>query len=218
MGKRHKKKKTDVDRKSGGQVPADGGGRTDPDGAGAPEPESRARIWFRSNRTDLRFLLVFGSVMVVYYVATTTALSKESFFPWYLQKTAQISGAVMHATGYGGLTVDGNVMSSPNGSITVERGCDAIAPTALFVSAVLASPTPFLLKLPAVLGGMFVLMVLNVLRIITLFLTRMHWPKAFDIMHVDVWQVMFILFAILLWALWASWTTKRMQRPAHAPN
>ena len=69
-----------------------------------------------------------------------------------------------------------------------------------------------------VVGGALILMVLNVIRIITLFLTRMHWPKAFDIMHIDVWQVMFILFAILLWALWASWTTKRMQRPIHAPN
>ena len=74
------------------------------------------------------------------------------------------------------------------------------------------------LVVAAVLGGVIVRMVLNVIRIITLFLTRLHWPKAFDIMHVDVWQVMFILFAILLWALWASWTTKRMQSPAHAPN
>ncbi len=218
MGKWHKKKKTNVDRKSGGQVSANGGGRADPDAAGAPEPSSPARMWFRSNRTDLRFLLVFGSVMAVYYVATTTALSKESFFPWYLQKTTQVSGGIMQVLGYSGLTINGNVMSSPNGSITVERGCDAIAPTALFVSAVLASPTPFLLKLPAVLGGVVVLMVLNVIRIITLFLTRMHWPKAFDIMHIDVWQVMFILFAILLWALWASWITKHMQRPIHAPN
>ena len=218
MRKRHKKKKTDVDRKSGGQVPANGIARADPNGTDAPEPASPARLWFRSNRTDLRFLLVFGSVMAVYYVATTTALSKESFVPWYLQKTTQVSGGIMQVLGYSGLTVNGNVMSSPSGSITVERGCDAIAPTALFVSAVLASPTPFLLKLPAVLGGVVVLMVLNVVRIITLFLTRMHWPKAFDIMHIDVWQVMFILFAILLWALWASWTTKRMQRPIHAPN
>lgn len=218
MSKRHKKRKTKIDRKSGERIPTNGGGRADPHAAAAPEPASPARMWFRSNRTDLRFLLVFGSVMAVYYIATTTALSKESFFPWYLQKTTQVSGGIMQVLGYSGLKVNDNVLSSPNGSITVERGCDAIAPTALFVSAVLASPTPFLLKLPAVLGGMVVLMVLNVVRIITLFLTRMHWPKAFDIMHVDVWQVMFILFAILLWALWASWITKRMQRPIHAPN
>ena len=181
----------------------------------ADRPISPARQWFRSNRTDLRFLLIFGSVMVVYYVGTTTAVSKEMFFPWYLQKTTQVSGSIMNGFGYDGLTVNKNVLNSPNGSITVERGCDALAPTALFISAVLASPTSMLLKLPAVFGGAMILMFINVVRIITLFLTRMHWPKAFDIMHVDVWQVLFILLAIVLWAAWASWTTKRMQRPAH---
>ena len=71
----------------------------------------------------------------------------------------------MNAFGYDGLSVDNNVMNSPNGSITVERGCDALAPTALFISAVLASPTPLLLKIPAVFGGALILMLINIVQI-----------------------------------------------------
>ena len=170
------------------------------------------RTWFRSNRTDLRFLLVFGLIMAFYYLATTTTVAKESLFPWYLRLTTAVSGGVMQTFGYDGLTVGDNVLKTSGGSITVERGCDAMAPTALFIAAVLASPASIAMKLPAVFGGALVLMVINLVRIITLFLTRIHWPKAFDIMHIDVWQAMFIFLAIFLWAVWASWTTKRMQR------
>lgn len=179
-----------------------------------PPPGMTFRSWFRSNRTDLRFLLIFGLMMAVYYFATTTTVAKESLFPWYLRLTTAVSGGVMQTFGYDGLTVGNNVLKTASGSITVERGCDAIAPTMLFISAVVASPTSILMKLPAVFGGALVLMAINLVRIITLFLTRIHWPKAFDIMHLDVWQAMFIFLAILLWAVWASWATKRMQRIA----
>jgi len=168
-----------------------------------------ARSWLRTNRSDLRFLLVFGLLMGVYYAATTTSFIKNDFFPWYLRMTTQVSAGLLQACGYDDMEARGNVLNSTRGSITIERGCDAIAPTVLFVSAVIASPVVFRSKLPAVVGGTLVLMVLNVVRIITLFLTRIHWPKAFDIMHLDVWQALFIFLAILLWAFWASWSTRR---------
>ena len=174
------------------------------------------RSWVRANRSDLRFLLVFGGMMVVYYVATTTHSVKEDFFPWYLRATTQVSAGLLDLFGYGGMEARGNVLLGPRGSVTVERGCDAMAPTALFISAVVASPTLLVSKLPALLGGTLVLMVVNVIRIITLFLTRIHWPKAFDIMHLDVWQAAFIFLSILLWAFWASWTTQRRKQRSDA--
>ena len=172
--------------------------------------------WLRTHGRDLRFLLIFGALIGVYYAGTTTSFAKADFFPWYLRLTTQASAGLLHAGGYDDLTVEGNVLNSSRDSVAVERGCDAIAPTALFVSAVLASPTSLLSKLPAVLGGMLILMVLNLARIITLFLTRAHWPSAFDIMHVEIWQALFIFLAILLWAFWASWTSARIKTRSDA--
>jgi len=49
-------------------------------------------------------------------------------------------------------------------------------------------------------------------RIISLFLCAVHWKSAFNIMHLDVWQALFIFLAILFWALWAAWAVKRQRR------
>jgi len=158
---------------------------------------------------DLRFLLVFALLMGIYYAATTTAAVKERFFPWYLTLNTEASVGVLHATGVDYVSRIHHSLHSSRGSITVERGCDAVEPTALFVAAVLASPVRMMAKLPAVLVGTLVLAVVNLVRIVSLFLSAVYWRTAFDIFHLDVWQAAFILLAIVMWALWASWAVRR---------
>ena len=172
--------------------------------------------WLQTHGRDLRFLLTFAFLMGLYYLATTTDTLKKDFFPWYLEATTYVSGSFLQFCGYDELRVQGRVLDLKGTWVTIERGCDAVAPTALFLSAVLASPAPALFKVYAVLGGTTILMVVNVIRIITLFLTRIHWRKAFDVMHLDIWQAAFILLAIVLWAGWASWTTKHRRKPSRA--
>ena len=173
--------------------------------------------WYETHGRDLRFLLIFAVLMVLYYLVTTTHLMEQRFFPWYLNATANVSGRILHLGG-SGVKIDGKSLDDPDnqGSVTVERGCDAVASTALFVSAVIASPAPWASKIPAILGGTFILMVVNIIRIVTLYLTRIYWTRAFDVMHLDVWQAAFIFLAIMLWAFWAAWTTKRLKRRSDA--
>ncbi len=161
---------------------------------------------------DLRFLVLFGMFMGVYYVGTTFDVVKNQFFPWYLESSAIVSTGALKMFGNDDLERDGKRLKSPGGSISVERGCDAIAPTALFVSALLASPALFRHKWRGLIAGVLLLMVANILRITTLFLTRVYWREAFDVMHLDIWQGLFILLAILLWAFWASWASKQAAR------
>lgn len=167
---------------------------------------------------DLRFLVLFGFLMGLYYLASTTAVVKDRFFPWYLETSARVCGAIVHIFGYDDMEVKGNALVCKRGSISVERGCDAITPCALFVAAVLASPVPWRAKIPGAAVGCLILMAINLVRIISLFVTRVHWQQAFDIMHLDVWQSLFILFSIVLWALWAAWERGRQRRRRHAPS
>ncbi len=198
MGKRHNKK----------ERPAKGDDRS----AGGPP------TWLEMHGRDLKFLVAFAALMAFYYAATTTAPVNDHFFPWYLQRTASVAGSIVNGLGFEGLEVRDKTLYCKRGTITVERGCDAVAPTVLFLSAVIASPAPWLDKLVGLFAGTFILMIVNIVRIITLFWTRVFWTKAFDVMHLDIWQFLFILLAILLWALWASASTKRTKRRADVPT
>ncbi len=164
----------------------------------------KPRSWLKANASDLRFLLIFGCCMGLYYVLTLLPVIKDGFFPAYLRLNASVSGAILDTFGEGVSVRDKSLISDKGPAIQIERGCDAVEPSALFVSAVLASPVPLLSRLSAALAGTFLLMVLNLVRVISLFLVRVYSPRAFETMHLDVWQALFIFLAIVLWAMWAS--------------
>ena len=56
---------------------------------------------------------------------------------------------------------------------------------------------------------MMSLMLLNLARIVSLFYIQIHFPRAFEVMHIEVWQALFIFLAIALWAWWACWAVGR---------
>jgi len=122
----------------------------------------------------------------------------------------------LKAFGWSDVTRQGTTVSSPAGSITVARGCDAMEPAALFISAVLASPVSWGARALAAIVGTALLLTINLVRIISLFWCAVKWRAAFDIMHLDVWQALFIFLAIFLWAMWAAWAVKRHRRK-HVP-
>lgn len=179
-----------------------------------PPPPAGSRSWFATHGRDLRFLVIFAVLMGGYYLLTTTNTMKTGFFPWYLRFNAKLAAGTLNTFGYDGVEAKATALTSKHGSISVERGCDAVEPTALFAAAVLASPMAFGTKLPAVLAGALILAVVNVIRIISLFLSAAHWKAAFDILHLDVWQAVFIFLALLLWLMWVSWAVKRQKRLA----
>lgn len=171
--------------------------------------KGRRKSWYATHGRDLRFLAVFAMLMGGYFYATTTSMIKDDFIPWFLEQNASVSAHVLHTFGYEDMNQRGNSLMSARGAVSVERGCDALDPSALFVAAVLSTPAPMLSRLLAAIGGACLLIALNLVRIITLFLTAVHWRAAFDVMHLEVWQALFIILAIVLWMAWATWERNR---------
>ena len=197
MGKKHKDRK----KTTGSHAPsgASHGGRGE-----ERKKQVRRASWFATHGRDLRFLAIFGLVLIVYYLSTTTEVASERFFPWYLRINAEATTWLLNFGGYSNVTVSGQVITSPDFSMAIERGCDAIEPSALFVAAVLASPVLFRRKLPALIIGTSLLLVLNLARLVSLFLTGLHLKAFFDVMHLQIWQAAFIIVALMFWAVWAS--------------
>jgi exosortase H (IPTLxxWG-CTERM-specific) len=163
--------------------------------------------WFSQHKPVFLFLLIFGVLMGLFYAFAIFTPFYERHFPYYLGFNARLSGYILKFLGQD-ITVRGVSISSPAFSITVKQGCDAIEPTALFICAVLAFPAAFPKKIAGIVAGTLLLAILNLVRIVTLFLVGLYLPSVFELMHADVWQGLFIFIAILFWVLWLVWTGK----------
>ena len=160
----------------------------------------------------MSFVVLLALLFGLFQVVMTIPWVKDTLFQGNLRLNARVSGAVLGLFEES-LSVNGTSIRSPRWSLRIERGCDAIDPVALFACALLAFPGAWSRKLAGLVAGTAALMVLNQVRIITLFYVGVYFPGAFQIVHLDVWQAMFIFVALLFWILWALWAT-----PARMPK
>ena len=172
---------------------------------------------FGRKRPVLRAVITFALLIGLYYGFVHTPRTQSDIFQPYLRRIALATGGVVSLLGYKASVADTSV-TSPAFSMQIVWGCDAIEPTAAFVCAVLASPVSLWSKIPGILIGALILALVNLLRIVSLFFIGVHFRRALDIMHEDVWQGAFIVFAIVLWAIWVQWATRGKRQHAHASS
>ena len=163
--------------------------------------------WFGAKRPVLGFVVLFAAFMGAFYGVTMIPYMEQNILPRYMEVNASASVMILNVFGEGA-TASGTAVRSARYSVDIRHGCDAIEPSMLFLSAVLAFPARFMTKLPGLLVGTIVLAIINLIRIVTLFYTGIHYPKWFDRMHEDVWQTAFILFSLTFWIVWALWATR----------
>ncbi len=153
------------------------------------------------------FVGVFVMVLLVFYVFWLSKFADTRVQPAIASLNAGISGFFLNLFGQG-TTASGDIISSAAFSTSVRRGCDAVEAMALFIAAVLAFPARAKHKGFGVIAGILVLFALNIIRIMSLFLTGVYFPSAFELMHVEVWQILFIFFAIGLFFIWLKRTNR----------
>lgn len=166
---------------------------------------------FVNGRPMLRFVVLVCVMMGAYFGVMSTGVCRDTLFPAYLRVNADLSAWVLRVLGHDAEAAGVSVIS-PQYSLSIARGCDAIDPSALFAAGVLALQVPLRAKVPGLVLGTLSLLTINLVRIVSLFFVGIHFPKAFHVMHVDVWQPAFIVLAIGFWAVWAIWATRPVVR------
>jgi exosortase H (IPTLxxWG-CTERM-specific) len=162
-------------------------------------------------------VVVFGLLLGLFYAVVPPSSFHNTLSAPYLRFSARMASPVCNWFGQRTSAV-GATISSARFSLRIGPNCDASDPSALFVAAVLAFPVPFRRKIPGILLGAMILAVVNLVRIVSLFLVGVYFPKAFDWMHVEVWSAIFILLAIVLWTLWIQWAMKFRPVTSHVPS
>ena len=155
----------------------------------------------------LLFTAGFALFMVAYYLISFTQFYENYIFQPLVNSNAWITSKLVGLFGIKSEAI-GNTVKGEAFSVDIKQGCDALEATALFWAATTAFPFSWKSKLPAYVYGTLFLLGMNLLRVISLFLTGIYFPAAFDVMHLDVWQAIFIILAIVTWAVWINWAKK----------
>lgn len=164
-----------------------------------------------TNRLLARVVSVFVLLLAAYYSLESTGLYSKWVFQPYLRVNVALSAEILTMLGED-VQVDGVSLSSNTGAVELARGCDGIEPMMLFLAALFAFPARWVLKLPALFVCLPLLAALNLVRIVSLFLIGAYRPQLFVVMHTEVWQFAYILFALVLFGFWLAWAVRSRER------
>ena len=151
----------------------------------------------------------------IFFLVLTNQAWFETLATPILAGYASISSVILNLFGMGTTTTAENINSGAY-SLQIKKGCDAIAPMILYMVSILAFPIAMKWKWKGVIYGIIALAVMNIIRIVSLYFFGRYTSQAvFDIMHVDVWQILFIAFTVFLWLYWMRWAFTK-EEAAHA--
>ncbi|HMQ08001.1 MAG TPA: archaeosortase/exosortase family protein [Saprospiraceae bacterium] len=173
------------------------------------KPVNQWKERWEKNKTS--YIFIAGIMFVgIFSFWLTNQPFFEKFAQPILNTYASISNSILKILGQK-TTAVGETIYSGTFSIQIKKGCDAIAPMILYVLAILFFPVPFKHKPKGILVGLLLIFILNIIRIVTLYLTGKYVRSLFDIMHTDVWQIIFIIFTLYIWLVWLKNVTAKSE-------
>lgn len=170
------------------------------------------KIWWNSKSMIVRFLSGFFILMLLFYIFYYSSVYESIFMNPLLSIQAKLSNGILNVLGYD-TESQGDIIAGTNFQVSIKNGCDGMEATAIYIFAILAFPiVSFRQKLPGLLIGVMVLSILNLFRIVGLYIAGIHWNAGFEFLHLHGGVIIFTLIAILLWLLWLTQIKKYIIR------
>jgi exosortase/archaeosortase family protein len=100
------------------------------------------------------------------------------------------------------------------GRVSLDFGlsCDAMDIYILFAAATVAFPSTWRRRAIGLVLGFASLVLLNVLRIVSLYFIGLRFPAKFELFHMQVWPVFIVVLASGAFLSWARTTTRPRRR------
>jgi exosortase H (IPTLxxWG-CTERM-specific) len=168
-----------------------------------PIPASNAIPFWRRNRRELTFLTLFLVLLAGGFTVISLNWVNDHAVEPFTAGVARASGAVLNLLGQD-VTMQGTVIRGPRFAVNIRNGCNGIEAMLIFLAAVLAFPASWKSRLIGLGLGILTIQIVNLVRVVALFLTGVYFPRFFDSSHTVIWQTIVILFGVLLWIFWAN--------------
>lgn len=166
-----------------------------------PIPSSES-AWQR-HRRELTFLLLFLLILGGSFTLISWNPVNDRIIEPFTGAIANAGGATLNLLGQE-TRMQGTVIRSERFAVNIRNGCNGVEAMLIYFAAVLAFPATWKSRLLGVGLGFVAIQLVNLVRVVSLFLTGVYLPKLFDSSHTVIWQTLVILSGVLLWILWAN--------------
>jgi len=171
-------------------------------GGGTGGPLS-APGFFRRNRREITFLVLFVLLLGGSFTLISINWINDHVIEPFTGGIARLSGAVLNLLGQH-VALRGTVIQGPHFAVNIRNGCNGVEAMLIFLSAVLAFPASWRSRLAGLALGILAIQAVNLVRVVSLYLTGAYLPRFFDASHTVIWQSVVILCGVLLWVFWAN--------------
>lgn len=162
-------------------------------GAASSQGERRS-----ARRRMLKFLLLFLFFWIgFFFVAWIFTDNLKVLCPW----TASQVSWTMRLLGVDS-TASGSLCTFGPRSVTIVMECTALQVAMIYTALVLAYPSSLKAKLVGIGAGLPLILVINIIRLVVICFVLWWKPQYFEMMHIYVWQVVFIVVVVAMAALW----------------
>jgi exosortase/archaeosortase family protein len=103
----------------------------------------------------------------------------------------------------GSAQADGTLLMGPNTMLNIKDGCNGIIAMILFAGAVVAHDAKAVAKLAGLAIGIPLIGILNLVRIVSLYVVSVVRPSLLDFFHIYFFQTLIIICVVVLWYAWA---------------
>jgi len=151
----------------------------------------------------LRFLIRFAILLAVLYVPLTLQSVDTAVIVPFSRAIAVVSAAILNALGQH-VTVSGVILAAGSHAVSIQNGCNGIEAVVFLIAAILAFPATWRQRLIGLVAAIALIQLLNLVRVVTLFLINRYKPDLFELFHLAIWQTVIGGSAIALFYVWTT--------------
>ena len=157
-------------------------------------------------RSRWKFLLRFALLLAVFEVPLLTRPVDQYVARPVSAAIASTSGVILRVIGER-VVVRGSIISSPCFAVDIQNGCNGLETMLFLVAAVLAFPATARQRVTATIAGIVLIQMVNLIRVVTLFLVGCHKRAWFESFHLAIWQTIVFATAVIFFAAWTRRAT-----------
>jgi len=172
---------------------------------GKQDRREKASAGINIGRFVVSYLLLMG---IFYFLTVFTPLTKRiDIQNVYTKSVVLLSSKVLGLVGIP-CTYKESIINLPGITLDVKFGCNGLEVVMIYSVAVVAFPATWKRKTLGILAGFLVLQVINILRIVALAYSGVHFKNLFEYIHVYVAQGIMIAVSLVIFFVYIDYAQR----------